>query len=128
MDTKTTVFVVDDDESVGLAVERLLRASGYATKRWNSARAFLCDHDPQIPGCLVTDLMMPEMSGLELHRILMGESIPRQVVMLTGSNVLTRLLGDGVSILRKPVNREDLLQAVHAALTKDAALRRTHSQ
>ena len=64
------VFVLDDDESLVVAVCRLLNIEGFRTRGWTSARTFLAEHDPAAPGCLLTDLSMPEMSGLELQRTL----------------------------------------------------------
>ena len=72
MEAVPTVFVLDDDESFVRALDRLLRAEGFETRTWTSAKAFLAEHDPSLPGCLVTDLIMPEMSGLELQRQLLA--------------------------------------------------------
>jgi len=121
-----TVFIVDDDKSVGVALQRVLRAEGYSTQVWNSARAFLSDHDPDAPGCLVTDLMMPGMSGLELLRTLATNGCSRPTIFLTAGHLTPDAMGmpaGAVTILSKPVDRVDLLEAVREALEKDEGRR-----
>jgi FixJ family two-component response regulator len=124
--TDQTVFIVDDDVSVGLALQRVLRAEGYSTQVWNSAKAFLRDHDPDAPGCLVTDLMMPGMSGLDLLRTLATAGCSRPIIIVTGGRLTEGEMGipaGAVSILSKPVDCVDLLDAVREALVKDEARR-----
>jgi len=63
-----TVQIVDDDRSFLVATSRLLRASGFVVKTFSSAGDFLAQHDTDAPGCVLADLQMPGMNGLELHR------------------------------------------------------------
>jgi FixJ family two-component response regulator len=105
----------------------LLRAEGFATRTWTSANAFLADHDPSLPGCLVTDLIMPEMSGLELQRKLLAQGCVRPIVFITGRGDMTTAVEGmrlgAVSFLPKPVSRAALVSALHEALSKDADAR-----
>jgi FixJ family two-component response regulator len=121
-----TVFIVDDDKAVGLALQRLLRAEGYSTQVWSSAKAFLTDHDPDAPGCLVTDLMMPGMSGLDLLRTMARNGCSRPIIFVTAGNLAPGAMGmpaGEFSILSKPVDCADLLEAVREALEKDEGRR-----
>ena len=124
MESVPTVFVLDDDESFVRALDRLLRAEGFGTRTWTSVNAFLADHDPSLPGCLVTDLIMPEMSGLELQRKLISQGCVRPIVFITGRGDMTTAVEGmrlgAVSFLPKPVSRSALVVALREALSKDA--------
>jgi FixJ family two-component response regulator len=132
MELTPTVFVLDDDESFVRALDRLLRAEGFATRTWTSANAFLGDHDPSLPGCLVTDLIMPEMSGLELQRKLLAQGCVRPIVFITGrgdmSTAVEGMRLGAVSFLPKPVSRAALVAALREALSKDADTRVHHAE
>jgi len=127
MDAVPTVFVLDDDESFVRALDRLLRAEGFATRTWTSANTFLQEHDPSLPGCLVTDLIMPEMNGLELQRKLLAQGCVRPIVFITGRGDMTTAVEGmrrgAVSFLPKPVSRASLVLALREALSKDASTR-----
>jgi FixJ family two-component response regulator len=126
LSTHQTVFIVDDDPSVGVALQRVLRAEGYSTRLWNSAKSFLTEHDPDAPGCLVTDFMMPGMSGVDLLRALTSSGCSRPIIFLTGGDLTLSAIGIAagtVSILSKPVDCVELLQAVRDALEKDQGRR-----
>lgn len=124
----STVFVLDDDDSFVRAISRLLRADGFEVKSWTSASDFLADHDPQLPGCLLTDLLMPEMSGLELQRRLLARGSQLPVVFITGrgdmSMAVEGMRAGAVSVLPKPVNRTKLIAVVREALARDEDTRR----
>ena len=127
METVPTVFVLDDDESFVRALDRLLRAEGFATRTWTSANTFLAEHDPSLPGCLVTDLVMPELSGLELQRQLLAQGCIRPILFITGrgdmSSAVEGMRLGAVSFLPKPVSRAALVAALREALAKDAEAR-----
>lgn len=127
MGSVCTVFVLDDDESFVRALERLLRIEGFVTQSWTSAKRFLAEHDPSLPGCLVTDLIMPEMNGLELQRQLRARGCVRPIVFITGrgdmDTAVEGMRAGAVSFLPKPVLRGPLVAALNEALTKDAATR-----
>ena len=123
-----TVFVVDDYAPVRSAVSRLLRAAGFAVAAFASAEEFLTQFDPHIPGCLVLDLAMPAVNGLELQRILAKTGSVLPIIFLTSHGDIPKsvqAMKHGASdFLTKPVNDEDLLAAIRVAIEKDRALRR----
>jgi FixJ family two-component response regulator len=84
-----TIFILDDDESFVAALGRLLRGEGFHTRSWTSAVKFLAEHDTKAPGCLLTDLIMPEMSGLDLQRALRTAGCIRPIVFITGEGSMT---------------------------------------
>jgi FixJ family two-component response regulator len=122
------VFVVDDYAPARNSILRLLRAAGFLVIAFASAEKFLAQYDPQTLGCLVLDLAMPTLNGLELQRILTKTGSLMPIIFLTGYGDIPKsveAMKRGASdFLTKPVNREDLLAAVRAAIEKDRALRR----
>lgn len=123
-----TVYVVDDDPEVLAATERLLVSAGMAVSAFASSLAFLDSYDARTPGCLVLDLAMPDLTGLDLQRLLgeRGEMLP--IVFLTGrgdirSCALAMKKG-AVDFLTKPVDQTDLLAAVSRAVDKASAQQR----
>jgi FixJ family two-component response regulator len=79
-----TVFLVDDDARVLKSITRLLQSEGWTTNAYRSAAEFLAQHDPAVPGCLVLDLAMPDMSGLGLQSALQDLGQCRPIVFLSG--------------------------------------------
>jgi FixJ family two-component response regulator len=126
------VFVVDDDPSFLKAVSRLLRAAGLKVAPFASADQFLLEHDAASPGCLVLDLTMPGLNGLELQEALSARGSDRPIVFLTGTAdvpMSVRAMKHGaVDFLTKPVRETALLAAVEAALERDAAHRRSKDE
>jgi FixJ family two-component response regulator len=122
-----TVFLVDDDPSILTALSRALRADGFEVLTWNDAGAFLNEHDPELPGCLVADVSMPGLSGLDLQKKLLAGGHERCIVFITGKGDIpmsVRAMKDGaVSFLTKPVRLEELAAAVREAMQKDAQAR-----
>jgi FixJ family two-component response regulator len=127
-----TVFVVDDYAPVRSAVSRLLRAAGFAVAAFASPEKFLAQYDPHTPGCLVLDLDMPNVDGLELQRILAKKGSVLPIIFLTGRGDIPKsvqAMKRGASdFLTKPVNDKDLLAAVRVAIEKHRALRREQSE
>ena len=121
------VYLLDDDDSVLTALGRLLQADGFTTSAWNSAAEFLSAHDADAAGCIVTDLCMPGMSGLELQHALHARGIERPIVFITGQGdiptTVQAMKAGAVSFLSKPVHRTELVDAVREALELDAAHR-----
>ena len=127
-----TVFVVDDYAPVRSAVSRLLRAAGFAVAAFASPEEFLAQYDPHTPGCLVLDLDMPAVNGLELQRILARKGSVLPIIFLTGHGDVPKsvqaMKRGAIDFLTKPVNDENLLAAVRAAIEKDRALRREQTE
>lgn len=128
---RLTVYLVDDDPDVLIATERLLLSAGLTVAAFQSARAFLEHYDAAIPGCLVLDLAMPELTGPELQRTLAERNAPLPIVFLTGRGDIracAQAMKDGaVDFLAKPVDDADLLSAVNQALARAAALQTEHT-
>ena len=121
------VAVVDDDRSVGVALCRLLRAEGLEAKAFESAESFLESVKAEAPDCLVLDVQMPGMNGLELQQRLKDVAPTLPVIMITGRDeasihAICMAMG-ATSYLRKPLNDDDLLDAVERAIAGRAARR-----
>jgi len=122
-----TVFLVDDDPQVLKAHARLLSGHGLKTAVFDSAEAFLAQYDASARGCLVLDVSMPGLGGLELQRKLVqaGRTLP--IVFLTGAADIPMsvqaMKAGAVDFLTKPVTGATLMAAVRAALERDAQAR-----
>ena len=122
MPTDTMVYVVDDDEAMRQSLSFLLRAAKVGTQTFESAAAFL-DALPQLkPGCLVTDVRMPGMSGLDLLRHLRERRVAMPVIVITGHGdvpLAVEAMKEGAAdCLEKPFDDEALLAAIRSALKK----------
>ena len=124
------VYVVDDDPSVGTAIERLIRSAGHEARVFTSASDFLDCFDPDAPACLVLDVDMPAVSGLDLQEYLAGKSIPLPIVFITGHGTVPMsvkaMKAGAVDFLPKPFSDADLLDAVRHAIESDRRARREH--
>jgi FixJ family two-component response regulator len=122
-----TVFIVDDDEPVRKAVSRLLRSAGIAVAVFASPREFLAQYDPASPGCLVLDITMPEVDGLQLQATLGEKGSILPIIFLTGhgdvSKSVQAMKRGAFDFLSKPVKDKDLLTAVRAAIERNAVAR-----
>jgi FixJ family two-component response regulator len=119
------VYVVDDDASMLRALSRLLALAGYTVQAFASATEFLARHRPQNRGCVVADLRMPGVSGLELQSALERSDNPLPVIFLTAHGDIPTSVNamkhGAEDFLTKPVQKEKLLAAVKRALANDAA-------
>jgi FixJ family two-component response regulator len=126
-----TVFVVDDDPSVLRSLQRLLRSAGWATETYDSAEEFLRARDPAAAGCVILDLAMPDIDGLEVQRRLVEAGLPLPIIFLTGRSdppTIVRAMRAGASnFLCKPVDGEQLLASVAEAVEADRAFRRDNA-
>jgi FixJ family two-component response regulator len=118
--TARYIAVVDDDRSVGVALCRLLRAAGLEAKAFESAATFLDGMQDHVPDCVVLDVQMPGMNGLELQQRLRDIAVSLPVIMITGrdeASIHAICMAMGASsYLRKPLNDDDLLDAVERAI------------
>jgi FixJ family two-component response regulator len=121
--TEPTVFIVDDDLAVLKALARLLRSAGLNVAVFASPQEFLEHYEQNAPGCLVLDVAMPQINGLELHQSLTAQGIDLPVIFLTGHGDIpmsVRAIKQGaVDFLTKPVHDSDLIEAIHNAFDKD---------
>jgi FixJ family two-component response regulator len=120
---KAIVHVVDDDESLRRAMDSLCRSVGYQTRTYGSAQEFLDAKREDIAGCLVLDVRLPGMSGLDFQSQLAALGIHLPVILVTGHGDIpmsVRAMKAGaVDFLPKPFRDQDLLDAVTAALERD---------
>lgn len=121
------VRIVDDDVSYLTAVARMLRASGFTVKTFASAAEFLARPELDVPGCVIVDLQMPELSGLDLQEALAREGQRLPVIFLSGHGDIAttvRAMRRGAEdFLTKRAPKEDLLDAVKRALDRDTCER-----
>jgi FixJ family two-component response regulator len=114
------VYVVDDDAGVRIALMRLLRSVGLHAVAFSSAQAFLASVRPQQPSCLVLDLRLPDMGGLELQTRLVQAQEARPIIFLTGHGSVPAsvraMKGGAVDFFEKPVDEDELLRAIQRAL------------
>jgi FixJ family two-component response regulator len=119
------VFVVDDDLSVRKSLSRLLTLGGYTVEAFQSAREFLAREAPEGPCCLVLDVRMPGLTGIEMQQALAAAGRRMSIVFITGHvdvpASVKAMKGGAVDLLTKPIDREELLAAVARAVAKDAA-------
>lgn len=132
MTPRTTVFIVDDDPSHQDSLRFLLESVGLEVRSFASARDFLDAADPDMAGCLLLDVRMPGMSGLDLQSELGKAEIHLPIIFLTGHGTVpisVRALKAGaVDFLQKPFDEQDLFNAIHQAIERDRRGRRERDQ
>jgi FixJ family two-component response regulator len=121
------VFVVDDDSSVRDSLRRLISSVGFGVEVFPSAQAFLKARRPDVPGCLVLDVRLPGLSGLDLQRELADTEAALPIIFLTGHGDIpmsVRAMKAGaVEFLTKPFREQDLLDAIRGAIERDRVMR-----
>ncbi|HYV04869.1 MAG TPA: response regulator [Blastocatellia bacterium] len=131
MNAVPAVFIVDDDPAVLKGLSRLLRLVQFTVVTFGSAQEFLEQHDPSAPGCLVLDMTMPGLSGLELQEALTTKDSSIPIIFLTGNGDVRKkvqaMKHGAFDFLTKPVNDDDLIRAVHGALEKDRIARQART-
>ncbi len=125
---KGNVYVVDDNASFLLSVSRLLRAAGYHVRTFDSGPEFLNQLTPELSGCVLADLQMPGMNGLELQAALQKTANPLPVIFMSGQGDIpstVRAMRQGAEdFLTKIAPKEDLLAAIERALARDTLERK----
>lgn len=123
MNDEPVVYLVDDEPCLRRALQRLLQAEGYAVQSFASAEEFLDANDPRQPGCLVTDLCLPNLDGLALQQALLGTGGGRVVVLMTAfgdiATGVRAMKAGAVDFLVKPFDDDAFLAAVRSAVDKD---------
>jgi FixJ family two-component response regulator len=118
-----TVYVVDDEEPVGDSIAMLLRSVGLSTRVYQDARAFLEECPPGAPGCVLLDVRMPRMSGLEVQEELNRRSIALPVIFITGHGdvpmAVAAMRAGALDFIQKPFNDNELIRRVQNALAED---------
>ena len=122
------IFVIEDDTNLRHVIHDLLVFANYQVKAWASAEAFLADVPNVAPAVVLTDMRMPQQSGLELHRVLLAQGRAMPVIYMSGESSLQ----EGIAAMKlgasdflvKPFSREQLLKAVAKGLERDRFLMR----
>ena len=129
--SEPTVFVVDDDPSVLRSLKRLLQSAGWTTETFASAEEFLLLRDPTAPGCVILDVAMPGLDGLEVQQRLVDQGMPLPVIFLTGHGdvptSVQAMRAGATNFLCKPVGEERLLASVAEAVEADRTFRRDNA-
>jgi two-component system response regulator FixJ len=124
---RPTIFIVDDDAAVRDALKLLLRSVGQAVETYASAQEFLDAYSEERPGCLVLDIRMPGMSGLELQQKLNERHSILPIIFITGHGdvpmAVEAMQAGAVDFIQKPFRDQDLIDRINQALEKDAANR-----
>jgi FixJ family two-component response regulator len=127
----STVFVVDDDPSMRRSIQGLLKSAGLRSETFGTAEEFLRHKRPDGPNCLVLDVSLPGINGLDFQRQLADAGIQIPIIFITGHGdipMTVRAMKSGaVEFLTKPFDDQDLLNAIHQALDRDRVTRRQQS-
>jgi FixJ family two-component response regulator len=128
----TTIAIVDDDPSVRRGLERLIRSVGWKAETFASAQEFLALPGAEAPSCLVLDLQLPGLSGLDLQKRMTEVGLEIPIVFLTGHGSIPAsvqaMKAGAIEFLTKPVDEEDLLKAIQEALERDRRTRQQHAE
>ena len=126
-ETPPMVYVVDDEPAVSISLKRLLRSVGLEARTCASAQEFLRSERPDAPGCLVLDVRLPGLSGLDLQQELAAVKIALPVIFITGHGdipmTVQAMKGGAIEFLTKPFRDQELLDAIHLGLSLDRASR-----
>lgn len=131
-ETDSIVFVIDDDSSVREAIKSLIRSVGIRVETFGSAQEFLLSRRPDAPACLVLDVRMPGLSGLDLQGELAGAGIRIPIIFITGHGdipmTVRAMKAGAVEFLAKPFRDQELLDAIRQAIDSDRAARRQQAE
>jgi FixJ family two-component response regulator len=126
-ETHAMVFVIDDDAAIREALQSLIRSVGLSVKTFASAREFLTSQRPDAPACLVLDVRLPGLSGLDLQRELAEAEIHLPIIFITGHGdipmTVQAMKAGAVEFLTKPFRDQDLLDAIQQAIDRDRVAR-----
>jgi len=121
-ETLPIVFVVDDDSAVGISIKRLLHSVGLEARHFTSASEFLRAKHPDAPGCIVLDVRLPDLSGLDLQQELAKANVDLPVIFVTGHAdipmTVRAMKAGAVEFLTKPFREQELLEAVQRAISR----------
>ncbi|MDO3722743.1 response regulator FixJ [Marinobacter sp. chi1] len=128
-DIQQTVYVVEDDEAVRDSLELLLKSDGKSVKPYENAMAFLKDYSDQMAGCIVLDIRMPGMDGMELQKKLNEKHSILPIIFVTGHGdvpmAVDAMKEGAVDFIQKPYREEALLEKIEAALAQDREQRKS---
>jgi FixJ family two-component response regulator len=127
-----TVFVIDDDAGVRASIQGLLKSVGLRSESFGAAQEFMRSKRPDAPCCLVLDVRLPGVNGLDFQRQLADAGVRIPIIFITGHGdipmTVKAMKSGAVEFLTKPFRDQDLLDAIHQALDRDRIARRQHSE
>lgn len=128
---EAVVAIVDDDPSVRKSLQRLIRSAGWKAEAFPSAQQFLERYETDAPSCLVLDLQLPGLNGLDLQKRLAEAGLEIPIVFLTGhGNIpasVQAMKAGAVEFLTKPIDEQDLFRAIQEAIERDRQTRRQNA-
>jgi FixJ family two-component response regulator len=123
-----TVFIIDDDAGVRASIQGLLKAAGLRSESFGTAQEFMARRNPDSPGCLILDVSLPGINGMDFQRKLVEAGVRIPIIFITGHGdipmTVKAMKSGAVEFLTKPFDDQDLLGAVHQALDQDRTTRR----
>ena len=132
MNKEQTIFVVDDEPDVRAALGMLIKSVGLRPEIYDTPQDYLDAYDPERPGCLVLDMRMPGMSGLDLQQKLASMGLHPPIIMISGHgeipNAVQAVQSGAVDFLQKPVSDQLLLDRIHQALRLDEENRKNYNE
>ena len=127
MTEQPTIFIVDDDEQVRNALSLLMESVGLHVEKFSTAQSYLDAFDSSKAGCLILDVRMPGMSGLDLQARLTAEKIHPPIIIITGHGdvpmAVKAVSAGAIDFIEKPFNNQSMLDSVHRAIELDAVQR-----
>ncbi|MFZ5555690.1 MAG: response regulator transcription factor [Pseudomonadota bacterium] len=124
---KPTVFIVDDDEASAQSIRWLVESVDLSAEVYLNPAAFIQSYDPEKPGCVVLDVRMPGMSGLEVQEQLKERGADLPIIFVSGHGdipiAVTAIKGGAIDFLEKPFRQQELIDLIHAAIEHDARRR-----
>src|SRR3979411_2402679 len=128
----STIFVIDDDDLVRASIQGLLKSVGLRSEAFGAAQEFLRSKRPDGPSCLVLDVRLPGINGLDFQRELTEVGVRIPIIFITGHGDIPMsvkaMKSGAIEFLTKPFRDQDLLDAIHQALDRDQVMRRQQSE
>ncbi len=131
-EAESTVFVVDDDADLRESLGWLFESAGLRFKSYSTAQEFLTDYNPEEPGCLLLDVRMPGLSGLDLQEELRRRGVPPPIIIMTGHArvpmAVRALKGGAIDFIQKPFSDQSLLERIRQAIDLDRRTRQVRME
>lgn len=131
-ESRTVIAIVDDDLSVREGLQSLIRSAGWRAEAFGSAQEFLARPKSDAPSCLILDLQLPGLSGLDLQKRMAEVDLDIPIVFLTGNgnipDSVKAMKAGAIEFLTKPVEEADLVRAIHEAIERDRSTRQKHAE
>lgn len=132
MSDSKLVYIVDDDPGVRDSLGLLMKSVGLESREFGSAADFLDSYDPSIPSCLVADIRMPGLSGLELQQVLLDRHAEIEIIFITGHGdvpmAVKAMKAGALDFIQKPFRDQELLDRINSALQEDQERRESHEE